>query len=78
MKMTELAAEYRESAELLKERIGLLRNCLQENDLCEMEKLHLRIRIGTLSCIRREVIEAAVVMEHYYDRGYKRNARYSI
>lgn len=78
MTMKELAVEYRESAALLKARVGALQERLGAPGLREMDKLRLRGRICTLQSMYRDVTEAAVVMEHYYDRGYRRNERYTI
>ena len=78
MTMIELAKEYRESGQLLKERIAELRLRLKTEKLCEMEKFRLRGRIDTLVRMERDVNEVAVVMERYYERGRKKNGRYSI
>ena len=78
MTMKELAVEYRESAAPLKARANELREQLKEPGLREMDKLRLRGRICTLLSMYRDVTEAAVVMEHYYDRGFRRNERYTI
>ena len=76
--MIELAKEYRESARLLKTRIGELRLILRNEELCEMEKFRLRGRIDALSKMERDVTEIAVLLERYYERGRKRNGRYSV
>lgn len=78
MKLADLAAEYRQSAAMLKERIAYLRHRLSTEELCNMDKLRLRIRIETLSSIFRETSEAAVFMERYYDRRYKKNGRFTV
>ncbi len=78
MTMTELAMEYRESGLLLKTRIAELRQKLKTEDMCEMEKFRLRGRIDSLSKIEREVSEIAVFLERYYERGRKKNGRYSV
>ena len=78
MTLEELAKEYRYSAALLKNRIETLRETSKDASLCEMEKLRLRIRIGTLQSLLRETNEAAVYMEHYYDRRYKKHGRFAI
>ena len=78
MTMTELAKEYRDSAAMIKERMTTLRQRLETEELCEMDKLRLRIRIDTLAAIFRETNEAAVYMERYYDRRYKKNGRFTV
>ena len=35
-------------------------------------------RIRTLGIMWRETRDLAVLCEHYYDRGYRRNARYTL
>ena len=78
MTLTELAAQYRTNSLPLKERINLLSTELDGEKLSETEKFRLRGRIATLLSMYRDMNEAALVMERYYDRGYKRNGRYSI
>ena len=78
MTLQEMAVGYRDSGALLKERIALLRERLKNEPMCQMEKLRLRIRIDTLSAIMREVNETAVVLERYYEKGYRRNGRYTL
>ena len=78
MKMIDLAKEYRESAQLLKGRIDELKELLTKENLCEMDKLRIRVRIEKLSTMYRETMETAVTMERYYDRRYRRNVRFTI
>ena len=44
----------------------------------EAERLMLTDRIRTLGIMWRETRDLAVLCEHYYDRGYRRNARYTL
>jgi hypothetical protein len=76
--MVELAKEYRLGAAALKERVSTLRVYLRETQMCEMERMRLRARIATLGTMCREMNEAAVCMERYYDRRYRRNERFTI
>ena len=76
--MTELAKEYRLGAAGLKERVCELRAYLRETQMCEMERMRLRARIAVLGTMCREMNEAAVCMERYYDRRYKRSERFTI
>ena len=79
MNMNELAMEYRRSAALLKERIDLLQSTVNsDKNICPMEKLRLRGRINVLTTMYRQAIDAAFTMERYYDRRYRRNARYTL
>lgn len=77
MKMCELAVQYRESAALLRERIRLLQSAADGKSLTEMERLRLRERIAGLEEIRRETADTAAFLEHYYERGYRRNRRFT-
>ena len=79
MTLSELAIEYRESAALLRRRIGELRELLKTNGrLTETEKRRLRARIDTLASMYRDVSETAVNLERYYDRRYRRSARFTV
>ena len=79
MTLSELAIEYRESAALLRRRIGELRELLKTNGrLTETEKRRLRARIDTLASMYRDVSETAVNLERYYDWRYKRSARFTV
>ena len=51
-----------------------LRKTLQE----EEERLRVDHRIHTLQLIWREARDLAVLLEHYYERGYRRNGRYTL
>ncbi len=77
MTLRELSVEYRAHARLLDLRIGQLNARLEE---CrdEGERCRLQERIHMLSTMLREARELAVLTERYYDRGYRRNARYTI
>ena len=77
MTLKELSVEYRAHAQALEGRISQLRRRLEEvRDPDERGRLEDRIRM--LSVMLREARELAVLTERYYDRGYRRNARYTI
>ena len=77
MTLMELSVEYRAHAQALTERIHQLEQRLEETrDHRERDQLIDRIRI--LSTMAREARELAVLTERYYDRGYRRNAKYTI
>ena len=78
MTLNELAAEYRAGAALIKTRIAELNDRLHDKTLCEMEKFRLRGRILMLESMFRDAQETALVMEKYYDREYRCNARYRV
>ena len=59
---------------LLQDRIRMLSTMV---DNMRMRCL-LQDRIRMLSTMVREARELAVLTEHYYDRGYRRNVRYTV
>jgi len=77
MTLQELSVEYRASAAALRERAHLLeeKRKLAEN---EGERLALTGRIHTLQTMWRETRDLAVLCERYYERGYRRNAKYTL
>ncbi len=77
MTLRELSVEYRDHARLLDLRICQLGVRLEET-ADEEERCQLQERIHMLSTMLREARELAVLTERYYDRGYRRNARYTI
>ena len=77
MTLVELSVEYRTSAAALQARIGQLeQQGQQEADMGEQLLLADRIRI--LRGILRETRELAVLCERYYERGNRRNAKYTL
>ena len=77
MTLLELSVEYRAHARALSVRIGQLQERLEGTD-SEEQRQALAERIHMLSTMLREARELAVLTERYYDRGYRRNARYTI
>lgn len=77
MTLLELSAEYRAHAKALETRIALLQ-AQTEQIWDERERLLMMERIKMLSTMLREARELAVLTEHYYDRRYRRNVRYTI
>ena len=76
MTMTELAVQYRESADLLTGRIRELTEELKNGGLCEMEKYRLRGRIATLTNMYRQTRATARLLEHYYEKEARTPAKY--
>lgn len=77
MTLKELSLEYRAHARALDVRLCQLRTALdyiQEED----KRLLIQERIHMLSTMLREARELAVLTERYYDRGYRRNAKYTV
>ena len=75
MTLYDLSMEYSASAAAIRTRIGALRQlCEQTEDEGARQLLEHRIRV--LNAMWRETREIAVLTEHYYDRGYRRNGKY--
>ena len=77
MTLLELSAEYRSHAGALAGRISQLEVCLAQTQNAD-QRCQLEDRIRMLSTMLREARELAVLTERYYDRGYRRNAKYTI
>ncbi len=77
MTLYELSMEYNASAEALRGRIRELRAQAAQTE-SESDCLLLQARIRALSAMLRDTREIAVLTEHYYERGYCRNAKYII
>ena len=77
MTLLELSAEYRSHALVLEERVVQLQGQLA---LCreKRERQALERRIHLLRSMLRDTRELANLTEHYYDRGYHRNERYTL
>lgn len=76
MKLIDLSREYRAQAAVLRSRIAVL-----EQDaavLPERERARRADRIRILSAMWRETRDIAVLCERYYERGYRRNGRYTL
>lgn len=77
MTLLELSVEYRAHARSLDLRVTQLEEQLAQTE-DEHQRCRLEERIHMLSTMRREARELAVLTERYYDRGYRRNAKYTI
>ena len=77
MTLAELSLEYRAHAHALDLRICQLEYWLEQSDDPD-RRCQLQNRIRMLSAMLREARELAVLTERYYDRGYRRNAKYTI
>ena len=77
MTLRELSPAYREAAELLARRIRELRLAAAETTDPE-EKWRLRRRILELKPILTQMRELAELTEHYYDKGYWRDEKYTV
>ena len=77
MTLAELSLEYRAHAHALDLRICQLEYWMEQSDDPD-RRCQLQNRIRMLSAMHREARELAVLTERYYDRGYRRNAKYTI
>ena len=77
MTLKELSVEYRAQVAVIRARIREL-EAAREATEDEAEKFRLENRIGILTTIWRDTRDVAVLMERYYERGYRRNARYTL
>lgn len=78
MRLIDLSAEYRESARLISERIKELQAAFREDKENLPDSFQIKLRIEALQAMYRETCEVAVLLEKYYDKEYRRNARYSL
>ena len=77
MTLQQLAPQYRQSAQLIAQRITQLKQQLRHStDPEQIHSLHLRIR--ALQPLQSQATQLADLMEHYYERGYHRNAAYTV
>ena len=77
MTLAELSLEYRAHAQALSLRISQLEYWLERTDDPD-RRCQLQDRIRMLSAMLREARELAVFTGRYYDRGYRRNVKYTI
>ena len=77
MTLAELSLEYRAHAHALRLRICQLEHKLEGTANAD-KRCQLQDRIRMLSTMLREANELAVFTGRYYDRGYRRNAKYTI
>lgn len=77
MTLRELSPAYREAAQLLSLRISQLRQMVKDTEDPE-EQWHLRRRIIELKPILTQMRELADLTEHYYDKGYWRDEKYTV
>ena len=77
MHMEQLSAAYHEADEAITARIRELNEQIKvSDDPEEIDKL--RRRIAELRPLQREARELADLTAHYYERGYRRNGKYTL
>ena len=77
MTLKEMSKCYREAAIPLRGRLKQLRQALAIADDPE-EVWHLKRRIAELTPLLTQMNELAELTEHYYERGYYRNEKYTL
>lgn len=77
MTMAELSAEYRATARQLSDILRPLRRQLRECTDSE-ERFSLKQRISVLTQILTQTRELAQLTEHYYERGFWHNEKYTL
>ena len=66
MKLIELSEEYSRSAALCRERIAELRGGLDDESMCEIDRLRLRRRIAMLTSMMRDALAVSHYLKNYY------------
>ena len=77
MTLSELSVEYGKSAELIAQRLRLLRE-LERRCTDEAERLRLHRRILDLRPLQQQCRDLQKLTAHYYDRSFYRNERYCL
>ena len=77
MTLAEMSREYAESAQLLRNRLRLLRQLLAQATDPE-EIWHLKRRIAELTPMLTQMNELTELTARYYERGYWRNEKYTL
>ncbi len=77
MKLHELSIGYEESAKRLKAHLSQLRRDLAAEEDPQKRSI-LRYRISYLGAILTQCYDLQELTAHYYERGYKRNEKYTL
>ena len=77
MTLAELSESYEAAAVPLRARLSQLRKALSEERDPE-EIWHLQRRIAELTPMLTQMNELAELTARYYERGYRRNAKYTL
>ena len=76
MTLIEISVEYRAQATVIQQRLREPGAQLTELDPDQRSTMEGRIRM--LTVMWREARDLAVLCERYYDRGYRRNGKYTL
>lgn len=77
MKLHELSSGYADAAKLLKIRLSQMRKELASEPDAQKRTI-LRYRIRYLGAILTQCYELQELTARYYERGYKRNGKYTL
>ena len=77
MTLSELSAQYRYSAELVRGRLKELR-AMQKTETDPQALFWIGRRMAVLTQMLQQSNELAELTEHYYERGYWRNEKYRL
>ena len=77
MTLAELSKDYEAAAQLLRNRLRLLRK-LQKQATEPEEIFRIKRRINELTPMLTEMNELAELTARYYERGYYRNEKYTL
>ena len=77
MTLREMSADYRASAQTLRLHLRMLRRMARQSTDKE-ELWRLKQRIARYTEMLGQMNELAELTEHYYERGYHRNAKYRV
>ncbi len=77
MALSDLSKDYEAAAVLLRQRLKLLRQMLAAATDPE-EIFHIKRRIAELTPMLTEMNELSELTARYYERGYYRNAKYTL
>lgn len=66
MRLIELSEEYYGGAQAIRRRIAELKNSLEDETLCEIDKLRLRRRICILTGMMRDSMAISRYLKNYY------------
>lgn len=77
MTLLEISQTYRDAAVPLRARLKLLRQLLAATNDPE-EQWQIKRRIAELTPMLTQMNELAELTQHYYERGYYRNEKYTL
>ena len=77
MTLRETSAGYREAAGKVRDRLTLLRDLRRQTRDPE-ERWNIDYQISRLIPVLTQLNELAELTEHYYDRGYYRDKKYTV